>query len=146
MSAKEVVWTYPFFFFVCLGEQLSNVSFRFTHILVENLRTIYNFWLTSIKHFANLSSHQRFSSSRRSKKQDASAMFHPCISGTIVIIPPQALGVQSRTIFQSQDNRIEKNQFSNTDIQSFATISTIRRLCRRKIVRVNYNNALFSVA
>lgn len=62
--------SHPFLFLFCLCKQFADVGFRFSHILVKDLWAIYNLWLSSIEHLANLPSHQCFPTSRWSKQQD----------------------------------------------------------------------------
>ena len=51
-------------------EQLSNILFRSTDILVQNLRAINNLRLPCIEHLADLSCHQGLTRPRRTMKQD----------------------------------------------------------------------------
>lgn len=51
-------------------EQLSDVLFRSTDILVQNLRAINNLRLPGIEHLADLSCHQGLTRPRRTMKQD----------------------------------------------------------------------------
>ena len=50
-------------------KELSDVLFRLTDILVQNLRTVDDLWFSSIKHFADLSCNQGFTSTGRSVEQ-----------------------------------------------------------------------------
>lgn len=54
-----------------IGKKLSNVLLGGADILVQDLRTVNNLWLSRIEHFTNLPCNQSFSGSRRAVKNDA---------------------------------------------------------------------------
>ena len=56
--------------FFGIGEELTDVLFRSTDVLVQNLRTVDDLGLTCVEHLADLSCHERLASTRRTKEED----------------------------------------------------------------------------
>lgn len=63
--------SHPLLLLLGFSEQFADVGLRFSHVLVQDLWAVDDLWLAGVEHLANLSGHQCFTTSWRSKQQDA---------------------------------------------------------------------------